>query len=56
MVVRMMSNAAVHGIAGTVLGVTTVLAACTVARSMQRMLQRDVRSGATTDSSSPNTD
>jgi len=46
MVVRLMANAAVHGIAGTVLGVTTVLAACTVAQNMRQVLKRDLRSGS----------
>ena len=46
MVVRWMANAAVHGIAGTVLGITTVFAACTVAQSMRQMVKRDLRGGS----------
>jgi hypothetical protein len=52
--VRLMANAAVHGLAGTVLGVTTVLAACTVARSVRQTLKRSVRETATEDGISAN--
>ena len=52
MVLRLMTNAALHGIAGTVLGITTVLAACTVAQSMQQMVKRDLRGGSGAESGS----
>lgn len=47
MVLRMMANAAVHGLAGTALGITTALAAYTVARTAKQAMVSRVRgSGA----------